>query len=216
MFLPPQFAETRLEVLHALIRSRPLGTWVATAGGELIANHLPLLLDETRGPHGTLYCHVARPNPVVAHAAGTALPSVVCFHGPQAYVTPSWYPGKQAHGKAVPTWNYAVVHAHGQATFIDDRDWLLQHVDALTATQEQSREHPWKVSDAPASYIEQMLRAIVGVEIRIDRIEGKWKASQNRPEMDRRGVVDGLLQEGAAESLAMAALVRQHLPDADG
>lgn len=169
MFLPQQFAETRLEVLHALIRSRPLGTWVASGGGELIANHVPFLLDETRGPHGTLYCHVARPNSVVT-LAGSALPSVVCFNGPQAYVTPSWYPGKQAHGKAVPTWNYAVVHAHGQATFIDDRDWLLQHVGAITASQEAAREQPWKVGDAPASYIEQMLRAIVGVEIRIDRI----------------------------------------------
>ena len=215
MFLPQQFAETRAEVLHALIRSRPLGTWVATAGGELLANHVPFLLDESRGPHGTLFCHVARPNPVVAHAGGP-LASVVCFSGSQAYVTPSWYPGKQAHGKAVPTWNYAIVHAHGQARFIDDRDWLLQHVAALTAAQESAREQPWQVSDAPASYIEQMLRGIVGVEIRIDRIEGKWKVSQNQPEANRRGVVEGLLRQGDAESVAMAGLVKQHLSDDTG
>jgi transcriptional regulator len=215
MYLPQQFAETRLEVLHALIRSRPLGTWVATSGGELIANHMPFLLDETRGPHGTLCCHVARPNPVAAHA-GSALASVVCFNGSQTYVTPSWYPSKQAHGKAVPTWNYAVVHAHGQASFIDDRDWLLQHVGAITASQEAKREQPWQVSDAPASYIEQMVRGIVGVEIRIDRIEGKWKVSQNQPEANRRGVVDGLQRQGDAESIAMAELVKQHLSDDTG
>lgn len=179
MFLPQQFEETRLDVLHALMRAHPLGTWVTTA-------------------------------------AGRTLPSVVCFSGPQGYVTPSWYPTKQLHGKAVPTWNYAVVHAHGQATFIDDRDWLLPHVTAISQSQEAAREHPWQVSDAPAAYIEQNLRGIVGVEIRIERIEGKWKVSQNQPEANRRGVVEGLMQQGDAGSIAMAALVKQHLPDDSG
>jgi transcriptional regulator len=209
VYLPKLFEETRPEVLHALIRAHPLGAWVAWSGDGLVANNIPFLLDAQRGELGTLCCHVARPNPVAALAG--KVPSVVSFQGPQTYVTPSWYPSKQADGKVVPTWNYAVVHVHGHATFIDDRVWLLQHVGQLTDAQESGREHPWQVGDAPADYIDRMVRAIVGVEIRIERIEGKWKTSQNRNEADKRGVLQGLHERGDDQSLAMASLVGRHI-----
>lgn len=210
MYLPGQFEETRLEVLHGLVRAHPLGTWVALADQELIANNIPFLLDSARGPFGTLCCHVARANPLTARA-GAVLTSVISFQGPQSYVTPSWYTSKQVHGKVVPTWNYAVVHAHGQAVFISDREWLRRHVAAITDEHERTRPIPWRASDAPDEFLELMVRGIVGVEIRIERLEGKWKASQNRPADDRRGVVRGLLEAGDAESAAMAALVGEHV-----
>ena len=211
MYLPQQFEETDISVLHALIRAHPLGAWVTLTGDGLAANHLPFLLDAARGTHGTLYGHVARANPVwkaLSGAAPAVVPAVVMFQGAEAYITPSWYPSKQEHGKAVPTWNYAVVHAHGRPRAIEDRGWLLQHVSQLTAQQEAGRAQPWQVTDAPADYIERMLGAIVGIEIPVERLEGKWKVSQNRPEADRLGVVAGLQARGDEASQAMAGLVR--------
>ena len=208
MYMPKHHEEKRLDVLHALIRAHPLGAWVVLGDDELIANHIPFLLDTTRGEFGTLVGHLARANPVWQAGPGT-VPSVVVFQGPQTYITPAWYPSKQEHGKAVPTWNYAVVHVHGQPRYIEERDWLLRHVSRLTDEHEATEARPWHVDEAPADFTEALLRAIVGVEIPIERIEGKWKTSQNRPARDMLGVVAGLLGRGDDQSAAMAALVEQ-------
>jgi len=209
MYVPKHHEETDLSVLHALIRAHPLGAWVTLADGELLANHVPFLLDAERGPYGTLVGHVARANPVW-RAFSTQVDSVIVFQGAQTYITPSWYPSKHAHGQAVPTWNYAVVHARGRPRAIEDRDWLLQHVSGLTDEHEAAQALPWKVADAPKDYTQRLLGAIVGIEIPITRLIGKWKVSQNRPAADRAGVIAGLAQHGDATSQAMAELVRQY------
>jgi transcriptional regulator len=213
MYVPEHHAERDLTVLHALIRAQPLGTWVTQGDGELIANHIPFLLDESRGEHGTLVAHVARANPVW-RAFSTSVASVVTFQGAQRYITPSWYASKREHGKVVPTWNYAVVHAHGMPRATLDRDWLHALVSRLTKTHEAARAQPWAVSDAPADFIDRQLQAIVGIEIPITRLVGKWKVSQNRPAADRAGVTAGLLAEEEAGSAEMAALVQRHAPGA--
>lgn len=215
MYLPEHFAETDPRVLHALIDAHPLGAWVTIGDDGLLVNHLPFLLDPDRGPRGTLAGHVARANPVW-RAFSTAVESVVVFQGAETYVTPSWYPSKREHGKVVPTWNYAVVHAHGMPRAIEDRAWLLQLVTRLTGRHEAPRAVPWRVTDAPGDYIGGLLDAVVGIEIPIAKLVGKWKVSQNRPVRDRQGVVAGLQERGDADAEAMAALVRRHLPDAAG
>ncbi|MFI4929443.1 MAG: FMN-binding negative transcriptional regulator [Burkholderiales bacterium] len=213
MYLPAHFEETRPEVLHALLRDHPLATWVVQSGDGLLVNHIPFLLDATRGPHGTLIGHVARANPVWRQLGA----SVAVFQGAQAYISPSWYPTKRAHGKVVPTWNYAVVHVHGAARAIEPPDEVLAIVTRLTQTHEAASAVPWAVTDAPADYIEQMLKAIVGIEIPIERWVGKWKASQNRSAPDRLGTVAGLQQRGDAQSLGVAALVpTEEAPKAPG
>jgi transcriptional regulator len=203
MYMPAHFEEKRPEVMHALLRAHPLATWVVRQGDELVVNHVPFLIDADRGPHGTLVGHVARANPVWRSLGA----SVAVFQGPQAYVSPSWYPSKREHGKVVPTWNYAVVHAHGQPRAIESRDAFLAIVNRLTQTHEANSAAPWAVSDAPADFIEQMLKAIVGIEIPIERIVGKWKVSQNRSLPDRTGTVAGLRQRGNEAAGAMADLV---------
>ena len=210
MYVPMLHEETRLEVLHALVRTHPLGTWVVVGDGELLANHIPFFLDSSRGEFGTLVGHVARANPVWQSAPGP-IACVVAFQGPQTYITPSWYLSKHEHGKTVPTWNYAVVHVQGYPRFIEDRDWLYEHLNQLTNEHEASQVLPWKVDDAPPDFTEKLIGAIVGVEIPIQRIEGKWKTNQNRPEHDKVSVVAGLLEKGDQESTAMASLVRQHI-----
>jgi transcriptional regulator len=210
MYLPKVHEETRLEVLHALVRAHPLGTWVEAGADELVVNHVPFVLDETAGELGTLRGHVARANPVWKGAPGP-LAGVVTFRGPQAYITPSWYPSKHEHGKAVPTWNYVVVTAHGRPRFVEDPAWLYAQIASLTDAHEAAQALPWRIDDAPADFTARMVAAIVGVEIPIERIEGKWKTNQNRPEPDKLGVVAGLMGKGDDESLAMAGLVRQHL-----
>jgi transcriptional regulator len=215
VYIPKINEETDIAVLHALMRSHPLGTWITEVDGQLAANHVPFLIDPSRGEFGTLICHVARANEVW-RSHSKAVDSLIVFQGPQTYITPSWYPSKQQHGKVVPTWNYAVVHAHGMPRAIDDRDWLLRHVSGLTRDNEAKfseakQTQPWQVSDAPEDYIDGMLKAIVGIEIPITRLTGKWKTSQNRPEADKRGVIEGLQQSGDASSLEMAALVEKTL-----
>jgi transcriptional regulator len=203
MYRPSHFREDRPEVLHALIRTHPFAQLI-TAGEEgLVANPLPLLLDPEASANGTLRGHLARANDQVAalSAGGQAL---VIFQGPQAYVSPSWYPSKAEHGKVVPTWNYVAVHAWGTPRVIDDAAWLRRLIADLTVAQEQHRPAPWAVGDAPEDFIDTMVKAIVGIEIPIDRIEGKWKVSQNRSEPDRRGVAEGLRADGDS---AMADLV---------
>lgn len=213
MYSPQQHEETRLDVLHALMRAYPLGTWVMLGEGELLANHIPFALDPTRGEFGTLVGHVARANPIWK-TARQSIPGTIIFQGPQTYISPSWYPSKHEHGKAVPTWNYAVVHVQGQPTFIDDRGWLHQQLGKLTDEHEAAQKLPWKIDDAPPDFTEKLLREIVGVEIPILRIVGKWKTNQNRPESDKLGVIAGLWGKGDQQSRAMAALVKQHVDDA--
>ena len=208
MYIPEPFEERDATVLHALVRSHPLGTWVTEVGEQLVVNHIPFILDSTRGPLGTLLGHVARANTVWKGLPGQ-VESVVVFHGPQAYITPSWYLTKQEHGKVVPTWNYAVVHAHGMPRVIDEPEWLRQHVVELTGLHEAGRETPWRVSDAPSNYIDTLLRAIVGIEIPIANLIGKWKTSQNRSVPDRLGVIAGLSERTDTESQQMARLVRE-------
>ena len=208
MYIPAQFAEANPEVLRALIRTHPLGAWVTPTDPELLVNHLPFLLDSTRGERGVLMGHVARANPVWQQFSRIR-PSVVIFQGPQQYITPSWYPSKAEHGKMVPTWNYAVVHVHGIPQLREDRDWLLNHVTQLSAEHESREATPWRVDEAPAEFIEGLLRAIVGVEIPIERWEGKWKVSQNRTPADQAGVVTGLRTRGTEDAEAMARLVER-------
>jgi transcriptional regulator len=215
MYIPKHFEERDLAVLHALISSHPLGAWVTQADGGLVVNHIPFLVDSTRGEYGTLIGHVARANPIwKSFTEETA--SVVIFQGPQTYITPSWYPTKHAHGKAVPTWNYAVVHVHGVPRAIDDRDWLLKHVTELSDLHESERAVRWSVSDAPRDYIDAMLKAIVGIEIPIGTLVGKWKTSQNRPLPDKLGTIAGLYERGDANAQQIAVLVQRHVAIKEG
>jgi transcriptional regulator len=201
MYLPDAFRETDPGVLHALIRAHPLGLLVS-GGGELDANAVPFTLDPA-GPLGTLRAHVARANPQwrALRDDGRCL---VVFQGPEAYVTPSWYPSKREHGKVVPTWNYVIVEARGVARIVEDAAWLRAQIEALTALREAGRAEPWAVGDAPEPFVGAMIRGIVGIEIPVEALAGKWKVSQNRPEADRRGVAEGLTSEGAG---TMARLV---------
>lgn len=208
MYVNPRHRLTDPDAIFSLMETNPLGAWVCLVQQGLVANHVPFVLDRSRGRFGTLLGHVARAN-TVWHELGPATPSVVMFQGPQAYITPGWYPGKAAHGKVVPTWNYVVAHAHGVARAIEDRDWLLGMLNRLTAVHEARRALPWRVADAPASFIDKLLRAIVGIEIPIDRLEGKLKASQDEALPDRLGTVRGLQEEPSDAAGAMADLVRK-------
>jgi transcriptional regulator len=204
MYQPTHFRQDDAAQLQALMRAHPLGTWVTQQDGGFTADHVPFLFDASRGPRGVLLGHVARANPVW-RAEGASL---VVFQGPQAYVSPSWYPAKAEHGKVVPTWNYAVVHVHGRARAFDDRAALRALLDRLTQEHERGQAAPWSIADAPAEYVEQLLGAIVGIEIEVERLEGKWKMSQNRPAADRLGVAGGLQRQGGDEAQAVAALVK--------
>ena len=205
MYLPAHFAESRAEVLHALIRSHPLGLLVTQNGdGSIAANDIPFVLDASDdGSPGVLRAHVARANPLWRTARGD-VESLVVFQGPHGYVSPAWYPGKAEHGKVVPTWNYVVVQARGALHAIDDRGWLRAFVTRLTDRHEGPRPAPWAVTDAPADYVDTMLGAIVGIEMPVTSLVGKWKVSQNRPAADREGVAQGLDREHGDPALAAA------------
>lgn len=191
MYVPPAFRQTDLPALHREIGNCRLATLVSHDENGLQASHLPLLLRPEEGRYGTLYGHLARANPhwqVLAEGAE----ALVMFNGPDAYVSPSWYPAKAEHGKVVPTWNYIAVHAYGRAEVFDDAERLRSLLAGLTERHEGPRPQPWAVDDAPQDYIAGMLRAVVGFALPIERLEGKWKLGQNRSEADRRGVHDGL------------------------
>ncbi len=208
MYLPTHFEETRSEVLHALLRSHPLGLLVTQGATGIEANGIPFVLDpDPGGGFGTLRGHVARANPVWREAR-TDVESLVVFQGPQGYISPGWYASKAEHGKVVPTWDYVMVQARGRLRVIDDAAWLLAFVTRLTERHEAPLAAPWAVSDAPQDYIESMLRAIVGIEITLTALTGKWKLSQNRPAADRDGVVRGLGEVGGSDAAALAAQVR--------
>lgn len=191
MYVPPAFRQTDLPALHREIGNCRLATLVSHGENGLQASHLPLLLRPEEGRYGTLYGHLARANPHwQVLAEGTE--ALVMFNGPDAYVSPSWYPAKAEHGKVVPTWNYIAVHAYGRAEVFDDAERLRSLLAGLTERHESPRPQPWAVDDAPQDYIAGMLRAVVGFALPIERLEGKWKLGQNRSEADRRGVHDGL------------------------
>ena len=214
MYNPAHFTETRPEVLHALMRDYPLGTLVTLGSTGLDANHLPFEFDPTPAadaPFGTLRVHVARANPVWKDFSREH-ETLVIFQGPQAYITPSWYETKRETGKVVPTYNYCVVHAHGPLRVIDDAAWLHAMVTRLTARHESPRPAPWAVADGPPDFIAKQLAAIVGIEVPVTRLVGKWKVSQNRNDVDRAGVAAGLQSSGQPESAAMAKLVTDFPP----
>ena len=206
MYLPKHFEQTDRAQLAALMAAHPLATLVTRSGDGFTADHIPLMYDATQGDHGLLRGHVARANPLWREAAGHDVLAI--FSGPQTYITPSWYPSKAATAKVVPTWNYAVVHAQGTLRAIEEAPWLHGLVSDLTQRHEGPRAHPWHVSDAPDDYVQQMLRAIVGIEIPLTALVGKWKVTQNRSEADRLGVVTGLSGEAGENAAAMAALVK--------
>jgi transcriptional regulator len=208
MYAPKQFEETRIDVLHDLIRAHPFGALVTLTPAGLDANHIPFEIDAGPGPFGTLRGHVARANPVWRDLA-PGVAALGIFQGADTYISPAWYPTKADTGKVVPTWNYAVVHAHGVPRFIDDRAWLRAFVERLTNRHEGKRPEPWKVTDAPADFIDAQVSGIIGVEMPITRLIGKWKVSQNRPPKDREGAVEGLLREGGESGAAMADLIRR-------
>ncbi|KAB1074363.1 FMN-binding negative transcriptional regulator [Methylobacterium planeticum] len=205
MYQPPHFREDDRAPQHALIRTHPLGLLISAGAGGLMANPLPFLLDADGDGPGTLRAHLARANAQWRDLDGLA-ECLVVFQGPQAYVTPSWYATKRETGKVVPTWNYATVQAWGRPRLVEDPAWLRRQIDDLTRAQEAGRAAPWSVADAPPAFTAAQLRGIVGIEIALTRLAGKWKVSQNRPEADRAGVVAGLTREAGADD-PMARLV---------
>jgi len=210
MHIPKHFEETDLSVLHSLVKSHPLGTWVSQSQGELIANHIPFLIDNRANTNGVLLGHVAKANPVWKTLSENES-SIVIFQGAETYITPSWFPSKHEHGKAVPTWNYAVVHIHGVPRIIEDKKWILSHLNALTDEHESNQESPWEVADAPKDFVNRMLKGIVGIEITIERIEGKWKTSQNKADVDKLGVIAGLNARNDAKCKEMMEYVKKNV-----
>lgn len=208
MYNPTVFAETRVEELHAFIRQHPLAAIVTCGSEGPEATHVPVVLHPELGTSGVLRCHLARAN---NHwkSLGSGCPVLAIFQGPEHYISPSWYPSKQEHGKVVPTWNYTAVHVRGRARTFEDSAQLLQHLKTLTDQNERALKTPWAVDDAPADYINSLAKTIIGIEIFIVAVEGKWKVSQNRPSGDREGVINGLRELNSPKSLEMAELVKQ-------
>lgn len=209
MYRPVAFREDGLERIRDLIRDHPLGLLITGAGGKVNVNLLPFFLVED-GERLVLKAHLARANEQTADLAGGG-EAVVMFLGPSAYVSPSNYPTKLETGRVVPTWNYAAVETRGAPRLIDDAVWVRSQIEDLTRRQEGERAHPWAVGDAPEDFLDNMIRAIVGLEIVLTSLEGKWKVSQNQPEANRRGVIDGLENEGGGT--AMADLVKSYLTE---
>ena len=210
MYIPQSFAERDQQVVYDFMEQHPLATLITSAKG-LYATHLPLLVDRERG---LLEGHIARANPHHRDMAPGS-EALVIFNGPDAYITPQWYASKKEHGRVVPTWNYASVHVYGTVTFVDDAEYLRGKLEALTTRHEAAREQPWHVSDAPAEYIERQLAAIVGVQVAIARVEGKWKMSQNRSAADIEGVVRGLTSEPSEVVRQVGAIVAARRPVRD-
>lgn len=208
MYIPTANEEKRVPVMHALMVSHPLAALVTLGSGGLVASHIPMVLEDDGSPFCTLRGHVARSNTQWSDLA-PSVDALAIFAGPQHYVSPSWYPVKAEHGKVVPTWNYAVVHAYGPLKVIEDKQWLRAHVSSLTDIHEAGFTPPWKIGDAPEEYLQALLNGIVGIELSIRRLEGKWKLSQNRSEKDRRGVAAGLQELDTPASLAMKSLMEE-------
>lgn len=207
------FQVTDASAIQAQVAAHPFATLVVAHGGAQHVNHVPLQLDATLGPYGTLVGHVARANGLWRLLPQTG--AVAVFHGPQAYVSPSWYPSKAEHGKAVPTWNYAVVHAHGTLRALHDPERLRALVTALTDAHEAHRPVPWRVDDAPQGFIDAMLAGIVGITLEVQRWEAIAKLGQNRSAADQAGVRAGLRAEGHPDAQATADAMERLRPEAD-
>jgi len=208
MYIPRHNEEKRVSAMHSLIVSRPLGTLVTLGSSGLFASHIPMILEDDGSQFGILKGHISRANPQWRDFVPT-VDALAIFTGHQHYISPNWYPETRVHGKEVPTWNYVVVHAYGPLKVIQDEHWLLANVEKLTNIHEAASPIPWKVSDAPEDFIKSQLKGIVGLELPIQKLEGKWKVSQNRTEQERAGVVDGLAELNTPDSLAMKALVEE-------
>ena len=208
MYEPPLHRQADPAALYALIRAHPLGLLISHGSSGLLANAIPFILDADASPRPILRAHLARANSQLADLAETN-EALVVFQGVDHYVSPSWYATKAETHKVVPTWNYLIVQARGKPRVIDEAPWLRAQIEALTASQESHKAAPWAVGDAPPDFIAQQMRAIVGLEIEVADIRGKWKASQNRNAVDRAGVVAGLEAEGSDTALAMAKMVRE-------
>ena len=204
MYLPPHFAVTDPEALHQLMQANPLGALITCGEGGLDANHLPFEFDGEQGAHGVLRAHVARNNPLWQEVT-EGQEVLVIFRAADGYISPNWYPSKQEHHKQVPTWNYAVVHAHGRIRVRDDARFVRRLLATLTRTQEAAEPSPWKMADAPRDYLETMVQAVVGIEIEIERLVGKFKLGQNKEAADRLGAANAL-QERGQSALAGAML----------
>lgn len=210
MYLPKLFEENSLEVMQQLMRDRPLATVVTLSSQGLNANHIPLHFAAIENSYGVLRGHVARSNSIWSDLQNEEVLAI--FHGPESYVSPSWYATKKETGKVVPTWNYAVVHAHGALSVIDDPAWIRTQLEALTDQQEEPHSKPWAVADAPHEYAQILLEAVVGIEIKITKLSGKWKVSQNQPPQNQAGVISGLDGLKQPEAVAMADLMKHRQP----
>jgi len=210
MYIPRHNEENRVPVMHALMASQPFATLVTMGGSGLFASHLPIVLDPDGSEFGTLNAHISRANTQWRDLV-PSVDALAIFAGHHHYISPTWYPETREHGKEVPTWNYVVVHAYGPLKVIEDTHWLRKHVESLTKIHEAASPVPWNVGDAPADFIQSLLHGIVGLELPIRRMEGKWKVSQNRTERERQGVLEGLTRLDTPESRAMKALVEEKL-----
>jgi transcriptional regulator len=209
MYRPDEFRVDDVARMHALMQGRPFASLISNGSAGLYASHLPTVL-KNEGPYGVIECHLARANPHWKDIA-SGNEALMIFQGAEGYVTPNWYPSKAEHGKVVPTWNYAIVHAYGRAETVQDKDWLRRHVGELTAQQEKTQSKPWALSDAPQPYIDVMLRGIVGFRFVIARLEGKWKMSQNRERNDQLGVAKGLEQRAETGDPEIADFILRNL-----
>jgi transcriptional regulator len=201
MYIPKFNEEMRTPVLREFIRAHSFGVLV-TMGNELMASHLPMVLEDDGTEFGVLRAHVSRAN-TQWRDTNTSVEVLAIFSGDHHYISPNWYPSKHEDGRQVPTWNYVVAHAYGTLRVVEDPQWLTAHLESLTNIHEAPSPAPWKVTDAPADFLQKMLKGIVGLELPIRRLEGKWKLSQNRSDRDRAGVIEGLDALDTAASLAM-------------
>lgn len=209
MYIPTAFEETRIDVMHDLVRKYPLATLIIHTDSGLEANHIPLFLARGLDSSNRLRGHVARANPL-ASSIHEGINTLVIFQGPHAYISPSWYQTKQDSGRGVPTWNYAVVHATGTLRLVEDAAWIRAQIDDLTRQQEASFTKPWQVSEAPSQYLDTMMSAIMGIEIEVAAWRGKWKVSQNQPAINQKSVIDSLRAEGCDHAESMAELIQRY------
>ena len=208
MYTPKHFEETETDRLFELIAAAPLGTLVFSGADGLEANHIPFIHETSVDGPGVLRAHIPRANSL-SESLRKATPCVVIFNGPDGYISPSWYATKQAHGHVVPTWNYSVVHVHGAVVVVDDPDWVLRQINALTDQHEADRPEPWSVSDAPEPFTRGLVSSLVGLEMTVSRIEGKTKASQNQPERNKSSILEAVSEE--QPDTALAGLIRRAL-----
>lgn len=210
MYNPTRFQETRPEVLTALMQQFPLATIVTSQDGEPCADHIPLQYIATENGNGRLIGHVARANPLWKHADGQKV--LVIFQGPQAYITPNWYASKAEDPRVVPTWNYAVVHARCTLRTVSEPAALLALLRQLTDQHESSQSHPWSVDDAPSDYLNKLCAAIVGIELEIHTLDGKWKVSQDKTRQNHDSLVEGLRKAGSEDQQALADMLHGYGP----